>query len=135
LNTWRDSSVQGWSAATSLEAVLNTIRSMIHNNPISEEPGHTKKTLNNKDASNYHIAATYAALDNTFNYFLKGYKFSDEFLEKMSLYFNDNKEVYKNTIKNLEKDNGKTITYLHGNVTIDTTYLKKRLKEVNAKIK
>lgn len=52
LNTWRSANVTGWTTATTIESILTTIRSMLHDNPITEEPGQNYKLTHN-NALNY----------------------------------------------------------------------------------
>lgn len=129
LNTWHDSKVSGWTAATNLEAVLTTIRSMIHDNPLSEEPGQDYPLTNN-NAKNYHIAAKYYSLENTFSYFLNNPGIPDNIYKEMGKYFMAHISTYKNSIKELNKYDGNNITYFHGTVTISIKLLKSMFKKV-----
>ncbi len=133
LNTWHDSKVSGWTSATTLEAVLTTIRSMIHDNPLSEEPGQNHN-LKNKNAKDYHVAAKYYSLENTFSYFLQDINMPADLFKHMRNYFMSNIEVYRKTIKELQTYDGKHIKYFHGEVTISTQALNICLDNVIEKL-
>ncbi len=133
LNTWHDSKVEGWSMSFTLESILITIRSLLHNNPLSEEPGQQCSEKTEK-AKNYYIGAKYYALDNTFSYFLSDINIPTELLDKMKKYFKDHVESYEKTIQELELYNGKIICYFHGQVIISVEHLKSRLQQVIDKI-
>ena len=133
LNTWRDTKVQGWSAGTSIEAIIHTIRSILNDNPLAEEPGQNHK-LTDKRAKDYQIAAKYSTLSNTFAYFLKDYKFNDEFWKQMCCQFMKFRSTYIESINELQKYENTTITYFHGIVFINIINLKKQLQQVENKI-
>ena len=129
LNTWHDSTVSGWTSATTLEAVLTTIRSMLDDNPLAQEPSQNYK-LTDKKAMDYHIAAKYYALQNTFSYFLNDNVIPKDLKDKTDIYFLKNIESYKKTIDLLKKYENMTINYFHGNICIDTNVLETLLDKV-----
>lgn len=132
LNTWRDPKVQGWCPIIKLETVFINMASMLHDNPLKEEPGHDTKSKESSDSINYQIASKYYSLDNTLNYLLSDQliKPNVDLWDFLMIHFRKSKQIYLDTIEDLKTHDGKTIKYFHGIVHINTKALVEKLESV-----
>lgn len=129
LNTWHSSDGNKWSPIINLETIIQSIISIVDENPLSQEPGYYSKDIKSKECQNYAIAAKFASLDNTLNYILDNTLGNIELRENMRIFFDVNIEHYNRTIEELKQYNGQSIKYLHGNVNINIKVLEEKLKQ------
>lgn len=124
LGTWRGPS---WSAVMNTQTIMTSIQSLLHKNPIQNEP-----SFENDVDENYNILLTYYNIDLSVCEMLKNPFVKDKlFNEKMIDYFRENYKDYQKSIEYLRKYDKQIIkSKCYGmKLKIKCDYLQEKLNE------
>lgn len=130
LGTWGTQAsgpVRSYSPITTVESIIISISSMIHNNPIIEEPGQDKHAATSGPSKAYHLAAKYASLDNGLRYISDKINIPKDLKCKLVKYLEDHRDVYLKTVGDLTGVSPQNVSYFHGHFKIDPDRLMKQL--------
>lgn len=127
LGTW---SGPPWVSTMNLNTLLLNIQTLLHNNPIINEPGFSTYNKNNKASINYNTFLTYQNIDVALiKMYYQHPTIFDCFKEVMKEYLTKNKEKYIKYLDSLKKHSDYMIsnsTFCHTDFKFDYDLLKKK---------
>lgn len=135
LGTW---SGPPWVATMNICTLLLSIQSLLHNNPIINEPGFSGYKLESELSKNYNLFLTYHNIEiSLISMFSNHPSIFKCFKDTMKTYLQKNKDKYISLMDKLQKYDKKSIdssTFCHNNFTFDYNILKKQFDDFITKI-
>lgn len=122
LGTWAGPS---WEPCMSLDTVLQSIQSLLNENPLNNEPAWYNSSIENESCKEYSIFCTYQKYQLLFIDVI-----DNKFIHVSQFFEKEIKEHIKNSIKHLS-DNLLTYIELYGNYTLKTSPYCYNLKKFN----
>ena len=110
LGTWGK---EDWSPTLTLEKICITIKALLDNNPIRNEPGYEKIDVDSKEAQDYIINAKYLTLKTIRDTVNIINTLPVKFQEKIQEHITKNKEKIDEYAKDMLKHNGKKYKTIH----------------------
>jgi ubiquitin-conjugating enzyme E2 Z len=102
-----------WSPLLTFEKILITIQGILDNNPLTNEPGFERLTLDDEKAREYAINSRWLVLKTVIS-MLGREDVPQPFREEMNKYFVRNFDSYVKSLKLLEEHEGKSYRTIHG---------------------
>lgn len=141
INTWGE---KEWTTCYTTQTILLTIKSILNNNPINNEPSYYKTLITDKQAINYINAVKYVVWKSS-HQFAELYEKSEKYDDKHLYYKEIHEDIrdrayglyiqHMNRLETLKEElqdfKGKTIRYIHGNVLVDLDENKLRTNEID----
>lgn len=135
LGTW---SGPGWKPTMNLTSILLSIQSLLHENPIVNEPGYEKNKIDSEKSQMYNKYLIYHTYKFAFYEVLKGRKFTEWrklFKDEIKLILNNNLEYIKNEVQTyhllLDGLTIPKVIYFMENTNIEFTDLKDKILKLN----
>ena len=130
LGTWGK---EDWSPTLTLEKVCITIRALMDENPIRNEPSHENDKITDKEAMNYVINVKYLTLKTIVDTVKIMHTLPTIFSEKIKEHLLKNKEKILDYSKNLLDYNEKYFKTIHHHNTIYSLALRTELEKILGK--
>ena len=118
LGTW---GTYEWSPLLTLEKICLTIKALMDENPIRNEPGYETRKLSDKDASNYVTNVKYLCLKTITESLKCISSLPVNFQEKIREHISKNKETIKKYKEELLPHNKKSYPTLHHTTNLDVS--------------